>query len=179
MRYFGRFNGDFLQGVFEVETEEGLPEGVIELENWMGWPPDRPFDKAKVILSSNGQWVWGDPRSIEEIRSDKIKELNSKRDSLINSSIEVDGKIFDADEKSKLTIQIAATSAMAARANNTPFTRTWILSNNTEAELSGEELISLLEAIENRNNETYNLIREKKNQVALATKEEIYSIDLE
>lgn len=83
------------------------------------------------------QWI--DPRSLDEIKSQKWTEIKSQRDQLEFGGFEFDGNIYDSDQVSQGRITGAASAGID---------QTWTLANNTTAELSASRLQQLYAALQ-------------------------------
>lgn len=78
------------------------------------------------------QWV--DPRTLDEIKSQKWDEIKSQRDQLEFSGFEFEGNIYDSDQVSQGRIMRASSSGVD---------QTWTLADNTTVELSASQLQQL------------------------------------
>lgn len=83
------------------------------------------------------QWV--DPRSLDEIKSQKWDKIKSERDSLEFGGFAFEGNIYDSDQVSQGRIMGAAAAGVD---------RTWTLADNTTVELSASQLQQLYAALQ-------------------------------
>lgn len=83
------------------------------------------------------QWV--DPRSLDEIKSQKWTEIKSERDSLEFGGFEFEGSIYDSNQVSQGRIMGAAGAGID---------QTWTLANNTTVELTARQLKELYAALQ-------------------------------
>ena len=83
------------------------------------------------------QWV--DPRSLDEIKSQKWAEIKSQRDQLEFGGFEFDGGIYDSDQTSQGRIMGAAIAGVD---------QVWTLADNTTVELSAAQLQQLYAALQ-------------------------------
>lgn len=82
---------------------------------------------------------WLDPRTLDEIKTQKWAEIKSQRDRLEFGGFEFDGNIYDSDQVSQGRITGAASAGID---------QTWTLANNTTAELSASRLQQLYAALQ-------------------------------
>ena len=83
------------------------------------------------------QWI--DPRTLDEIKSQKWSEIKSGRDSLEFSGFEFDGGIYDSDQVSQGRIMGAASAGVD---------QTWTLADNTTVNLTASQLQQLYAALQ-------------------------------
>lgn len=83
------------------------------------------------------QWV--DPRTLDEIKSQKWAEIKSQRDQLEFGGFEFDGGIYDSDRTSQGRIMGAAIAGVD---------QVWTLADNTTVELSAAQLQQLYAALQ-------------------------------
>lgn len=82
---------------------------------------------------------WIDPRTLDEIKSQKWSEIKSGRDSLEFSGFEFDGNIYDSDQVSQGRIMGAASAGVD---------QVWTLADNTTVALSALQLQQLYAALQ-------------------------------
>ena len=78
------------------------------------------------------QWI--DPRSLDEIKTQKWAEIKTERDQLEFGGFEFGGNIYDSDQVSQGRIMGAAVAGID---------QTWTLANNTTVELTALQLQQL------------------------------------
>lgn len=83
------------------------------------------------------QWI--DPRTLDEIKSQKWAEIKSERDRLEFGGFEFDGGIYDSDQVSQGRIMGAAAAGMD---------QVWTLADNTTTYLTTNELVQLYQALQ-------------------------------
>ena len=77
---------------------------------------------------------WIDPRTLDEIKTQKWNEIKAERDQLEFGGFEYKGDVYDSDQVSQGRIMGAAIAGVD---------QTWTLANNTTVDLTGEELKEL------------------------------------
>ena len=82
---------------------------------------------------------WADPRSLDEIKSQKWQEIKKQRDALEFGGFEFEGNIYDSDQVSQGRIVGAASAGID---------QTWTLADNTTLELSAIQLQHLYAALQ-------------------------------
>lgn len=83
------------------------------------------------------QWI--DPRTLDEIKTQKWAEIKQQRDQLEFGGFEFEGNIYDSDQVSQGRIMGAAAAGVD---------QTWTLADNTTAELSASQLQQLYAALQ-------------------------------
>lgn len=110
--------------------------------------------------------------TLEEAKQNKINELKSIRDAKEVEDIEVDGKLFDYDEKARERINAAIIAL-----DVTQGTIMWTLADNTDTEVSANDLRFVIAMVAQRSNVLHIKYRMLKEQVQNAqTKEEVEAI---
>lgn len=82
---------------------------------------------------------WVDPRTLDEIKSQKWTEIKSQRNQLEFGGFEFEGNTYDSDQVSQGRIMGAAAAGID---------QVWTLANNTTAELSASQLQQLYAALQ-------------------------------
>lgn len=83
------------------------------------------------------QWI--DPRTLDEIKTQKWTEIKAYRDQLEFGGFEFEGNIYDSDQVSQGRIMGAAAAGID---------QTWTLANNTTVELTALQLQQLYGALQ-------------------------------
>lgn len=83
------------------------------------------------------QWI--DPRTLDEIKTQKWAEIKQQRDQLEFGGFEFDGNAYDSDQVSQGRIMGAAVAGID---------QTWMLANNTTVELTALQLQQLYAALQ-------------------------------
>ena len=110
--------------------------------------------------------------SLEEIKERKIAELKSIRDTQEVADIQVNGHLFDYDEKARERINAAIVAL-----DLTQGTITWTLADNTDTEVTSSDLKYVIAMVAQRSNTLHVKYRTLKEQVENAqTKEEVEAI---
>ncbi|MDN8510691.1 DUF4376 domain-containing protein, partial [Acinetobacter baumannii] len=83
------------------------------------------------------QWI--DPRSLDEIKTQKWAEIKVMRDQLEFGGFEFEGNIYDSDQVSQGRIMGAAAAEVD---------QTWTLADNSTVELTAQQLKELYAALQ-------------------------------
>ena len=83
--------------------------------------------------------VWLDPRSLDEIKTQKWAEIKSQRDQLEVGGFNFDGNIYDSDQVSQGRIMGAASAGID---------QVWTLADNTTVSLTASQLQHLYAALQ-------------------------------
>ena len=129
--------------------------------------PDAP-DASPLV-----EWTWDDVAEVwqssptlEGIRMAKWEALKAARAAAAEAPIEVDGRVYDCDEKSQIRIAGAVRLAQLAPAG---WSIDWTLADNSVATLSAADLIAVGVAVGARTDAVYAVGRQLRAQLALAT----------
>lgn len=110
--------------------------------------------------------------TLEEVKAKKIVELKEERDTKEVEDIEVNGHLFDYDEKARERINAAIIAL-----DVTQGTIMWTLADNTDTEVSANDLRFVIAIVAQRSNTLHAKYRMLKEQVRNAqTKEEVEAI---
>lgn len=82
---------------------------------------------------------WIDPRTLDEIKTQKWDEIKTERDQLEFGGFEFEGNIYDSNQVSQGRIIGAAVAGID---------QTWTLANNTTVELTAQQLKELYAALQ-------------------------------
>ena len=116
-------------------------------------------------------------KTLEEIKSDKITELKTQRDTLEIEPIEHNGYLFDYDEKARDRIN-AAIIALDLQGEDASLS--WTCADQTEAVVTANDLRMVIAAVAVRSNILHVAYRNAKEKISAAeTKEEVKTIVLE
>lgn len=110
--------------------------------------------------------------SLDEVKANKIAELKGIRDTKEVEDIQVNGYLFDYDEKARERINAAIIAL-----DLTGGTITWTLADNTDTEVSANTLRYVIAMVAQRSNELHIKYRNLKERVESATtKEQVEAI---
>ena len=102
--------------------------------------------------------------SLDEIKTNKIAELKSIRDTQEVADIQVNGYLYDYDEKARERINAAIIAL-----DLTGGTITWTLADNTDKEVSANDLRFVIAMVAQRSNVLHTQYRHLKEAVNAAT----------
>ena len=167
MIYVKEENGKIVE-VFETNDQE-----LAEL-NGFTTPCDR-----EIVQVHDGSYKFADEVTEEdflptlaEVKESKINELKSIRDTEEVMPIEVNGHLFDYDDKARERINAAIIAL-----DLTQGTITWTLADNTVTNLTANDLKYVIAMVAQRSNELHIKYRMLKGQVEEAqTREEVGTI---
>ena len=80
---------------------------------------------------------------LKEIRDQRWNDITAIRDNLETSGFPYMGKWFDSDERSSARINTAALAAMAAKASGQEFSLKWTVADNTQVEMTIDDILGL------------------------------------
>lgn len=110
--------------------------------------------------------------TLDEVKANKIAELKAIRDAKEVDDIQVNGRLFDYDEKARERINAAIIAL-----DLTGGTITWTLADNTDKEVSANDLRFVIAMVAQRSNELHVKYRNLKERVESATtKEQVEAI---
>lgn len=110
--------------------------------------------------------------SLDEVKANKIAELKGIRDAKEVEDIQVNGYLFDYDEKARERINAAIIAL-----DVTGGTIMWTLADNTDTEVSANTLRYVIAMVAQRSNELHVKYRNLKERVESATtKEQVEAI---
>ena len=113
--------------------------------------------------------------TLEEVKTQKITSLKADRDRLEVEDIEVDGHLYDYDEKARERINNAI---IALQASGTSIL--WTLANNDSVLVTAQDLVAVVSAVAVRSNTLHIAYRDAKAKVnAAMTAEEVNAVELE
>ena len=150
----------------ELETQEQL-DAYSQAAEWC--------NSNNAMIEDKGEYyeVVAIPEpSLEEIKEIKIAELKSIRDDKEVEDISVNGHLFDYDEKARERINAAIIAL-----DLTGGTITWTLADNTDKEVSANDLRYVIAMVAQRSNVLHIKYRNLKERVESATtKEQVEAI---
>ena len=149
-----------------LETQEQL-DAYSQAAEWcnttqQGYIEDKGeyFEVVAIVVTLN------------EVKANKIAELKSIRDTKEVEDIEVGGHLFDYDDKARERINAAIVAL-----DVTQGTIMWTLADNTDVEVSANDLRHVIAMVAQRSNVLHVKYRTLKNQVENAqTIEEVENI---
>jgi hypothetical protein len=86
---------------------------------------------------------WSDQRTLAEVQARRWTAIKEQRDHLIGNGFSWNGLLLDSDEVSRQRIQQAIQLAALAEAENTPFTVTWTLADNSTTTFNAQDMIAI------------------------------------
>lgn len=144
------------------------------------YPPDAAVwcnrNGAYIEAVEGGYQIVGIPEStLDEVKAEKITSLKADRDRLEVEDIEVDGHLYDYDEKARERINNAI---IALQASGTSIL--WTLANNDSVLVTAQDLVAVVSAVAVRSNTLHVAYRDAKAKVnAAMTAEEVNAVELE
>ena len=131
---------------------------------------------AYIEAVDGGYQIVGIPEStLDEVKAKKITSLKADRDRLEVEDIEVDGHLYDYDEKARERINNAI---IALQASGTSIL--WTLANNDSVLVTAQDLVAVVSAVAVRSNTLHIAYRDAKAKVnAAMTAEEVNAVELE
>ena len=144
------------------------------------YPPDAAVwcnrNGAYIEAVDGGYQIVGIPEStLDEVKAEKITSLKADRDRLEVEDIEVDGHLYDYDEKARERINNAI---IALQASGTSIL--WTLANNDSVLVTAQDLVAVVSAVAVRSNTLHVAYRDAKAKVnAAMTAEEVNAVELE
>ena len=113
--------------------------------------------------------------TLDEVKTVKIASLKADRDRLEVADIEVDGHLYDYDDKARERINNAI---IALQASGTSIL--WTLADNNSVLVTAQDLIAVVSAVAVRSNALHVAYRDAKAKVnAAMTAEEVNAVELE
>lgn len=126
-----------LNAVYIDDIEPSLPTDYwdFNLHQFIsiGDPP------ASYYIFDYGIKQWIDPRTLDEIKTQKWAEIKYERDSLEFGGFEYKANVYDSDQGSQGRIMGAAVAGVD---------QVWTIANNTTVDLTGDELKELYAALQ-------------------------------
>lgn len=144
------------------------------------YPPDAAVwcnrNGAYIEAVEGGYQIVGIPEpTLDEVKAEKITSLKADRDRLEVEDIEVDGHLYDYDEKARERINNAI---IALQASGTSIL--WTLANNDSVLVTAQDLVAVVSAVAVRSNTLHIAYRDAKAKVNEAmTAEEVNAVELE
>lgn len=144
------------------------------------YPPDAAVwcnrNGAYIEAVDGGYQIVGTPEpTLDEVKAEKIISLKADRDRLEVEDIEVDGHLYDYDEKARERINNAI---IALQASGTSIL--WTLANNDSVLVTAQDLVAVVSAVAVRSNALHVAYRDAKAKVnAAMTAEEVNAVELE
>ena len=131
---------------------------------------------AYIEAVDGGYRIVGIPEpTLDEVKAEKITSLKADRDRLEVEDIEVDGHLYDYDEKARERINNAI---IALQASGTSIL--WTLANNDSVLVTAQDLVAVVSAVAVRSNTLHIAYRDAKAKVnAAMTAEEVNAVELE
>lgn len=125
---------------------------------------------VEPLPESPGPWArfdgrtksWTDPRSPHSRKVEDLERVRAARDTAMRGGLVLAGAKFDTDEVAQSRIQTTVLQALIAKADGKPFEVTWTLADDTEAVLSGTQVLALGAALQRHNDQVHRAYREAK-----------------
>lgn len=148
-----------------VETQEQL-DAYTQAAEWCN------SNNAMIEDKGNYYEVVAIVVTLEEAKANKLAELKMLRDSKEVEDIQVNGYLYDYDEKARERINAAIIAL-----DLTGGTITWTLADNTDKEVSANDLRYVIAMVAQRSNVLHIKYRNLKERVESATtKEQVEAI---
>lgn len=144
------------------------------------YPPDAAVwcnrNGAYMEAIEDGYRIVGIPKpTLDDAKAQKIASLKADRDRLEVEDIEVNGHLYDYDEKARERINNAIIALQASGASIH-----WTLADHQSVEVTAEDLIKVVSAVAIRSNALHVAYRKAKEEVLNAeTEEEVNAVELE
>ena len=131
---------------------------------------------AYMEAVEGGYRIVGIPKpTLEDAKAQKTASLKADRDRLEVEDIEVNGHLYDYDEKARERINNAI---IALQASGTSIH--WTLADHQSTEVTAEDLIKVVSAVAIRSNALHVAYRKAKEEVLNAeTEDEVNAVELE
>ena len=154
----------------EVEDHRGV-------EYWL--PEDKYGAPARVMKElgalPEGAMLTPPEQTLDDVKTVKIASLKADRDRLEVEDIEVDGHLYDYDEKARERINNAI---IALQASNGSIQ--WTLADNNSVLVTAQDLIAVVSTVAVRSNALHIAYRDAKAKVnAAMTAEEVNAVALD
>ncbi|HCG3358109.1 DUF4376 domain-containing protein [Acinetobacter baumannii] len=141
-------NGEVIGHIFgnEEMIKLNTPEGCVALDDppypnmfYQGGWVEMPAQPSPYHIFNYDIKQWIDPRSLDEIKTQKWAEIKVMRDQLEFGGFEFEGNIYDSDQVSQGRIMGAAAAEVD---------QTWTLADNSTVELTAQQLKELYAALQ-------------------------------
>ena len=150
----------------ELETQEQL-DAYSSVAEWC--------NNNHALIDDKGEYyevVEIPAPTLAEVKADKLAELKDIRDAKEVADIQVNGYLYDYDEKARERINAAIIAL-----DLTGGTITWTLADNTDKEVSANDLRYVIAMVAQRSNVLHTQYRTLKERVESATtKEQVEAI---
>ncbi|WP_407500081.1 DUF4376 domain-containing protein [Acinetobacter baumannii] len=141
-------NGKILQMIYANEETVALntPKDGVAVNDppnsnmfYQGGWVEMPAQPSPYHIFNYDIKQWVDPRSLDEIKTQKWAEIKVMRDQLEFGGFEFEGNIYDSDQVSQGRIMGAAAAEVD---------QTWTLADNSTVELTAQQLKELYAALQ-------------------------------
>ena len=160
--------------IINQDTKECRVINQVEAENlgWIKYDLEVGYD-CKFYLQG-----YAPLQPLDELKQAKLVELKFMRDTLEVAPISYKGNSFDYDEKARDRINAAIIALdMQSALSGSEASLSWTTADNTEAEVTANDLRGIIANVALRSNELHIKYRELKELVdAVTTKEELEAI---
>lgn len=186
MKYLIKFDESGKRGETYVADEKTAEQVQTLIDDGFELVSDEDYqllignvDGKEYVRNADGNYSEYKPPepTLEELKTVKIAELKTARDTLEVEPIEYNGNLFDYDDKARdrINAAIIALDLMGEGAS-----LSWTTANNTEAVVTASDLRNVIAAVAVRSNELHVKYRELKAAAEAATsKEELDAITFE
>ena len=133
---------------------------------WVDMPPQ--LSPHHTFDYTTKQWI--DPRTLDDLKTQKWNEIKAERDQLEFGGFEFEGNIYDSDQISQGRI-LGATSA--------GLSQVWTLADNTTVNLTADQLVQIYQALQTHTASVHQRGRIAREVIMSATtKEDVESVTL-
>lgn len=155
---------------YQIFSGEAYFEGLYEVSDFyfsggnpVAYSPTEKAAKANrpaySTAWSNVTMSWNDPRSLNQAKLDKAKEIRAARDEVIFGPFEAIGYTFDGDRDAQNNFRTAYQSAVMALQYDTPYSITWTLADDSAVTLSALDVYNVGNILINRVRYAYEVER--------------------
>lgn len=161
-----------VKGIRLTDPAERERYGITEIAE-----PERKDESFYYVQQlDEAPYVLNTPKPLEQIKPMFRAKVNAIRDAKERVGFPYLGKWFDSDEKS--FYRIVSANAFASLASE-DFTRDWVLADNTTITLDKSQLLGLLPALTAYGSGIFDTAKQLKEEIDLATFEQLESLDVE
>lgn len=161
-----------VKGIRLTDPTERERYGITEIPD-----PERKDEKFYYVQQlDEAPYVLNTPKPLEQIKPIFRDKVNAIRDAKERDGFPYLGKWFDSNEQS--FYRIVSANAFAPLAPD-DFTRDWVLADNTTITLDKTQLLGLLPALTAYGSGIFDTAKQLKEEIDLATFEQLESLDVE
>lgn len=155
-----------------IENKLGDFTESEKVANSLGWTITK--DESEVEQGYDGNWYllgYAPLKPLEELKSEKITELKTARDTEEQTYFTYDEHRYDSDSTSCQRIAIASQNALTAKLAGTDFSIVWTDYDNNEVTLDSDGLIAMSGALATHSNAVHVYYGTKKSEVEAITED--------